>query len=121
MKEIKEERFTKKEDIGFHPAPLTQTPPPAAPDTRTNVRSFVHISEPVVGYSVIVPQERRKTRQSFDIFEDQYEALKKIQIAELEKTGERSGQTLGGMMQEALDAFIRERARKLGNVSIVRE
>jgi hypothetical protein len=67
-----------------------------------------------------VPLSRRKTRQSFDIFEDQYDALKKIQLAEADQTGHPHGRKLGEMVQEALDAFIKERAKKLGTIAIKR-
>ena len=92
MKEVREERFTKREDVGFNPAPTPEPPqatPPqsggtANPAERTNERTVAVRHEEVraAAYIVTLPLTRRKTRQSFDIFEDQHDALKKIQLAE---------------------------------------
>jgi hypothetical protein len=68
-------------------------------------------------FSIEIPHSRRKTRQSFDIFEDQYDALKKIQIAEHKQSGEKA-QKLGEMVQEALDIYIREKAKRLSNITV---
>jgi hypothetical protein len=70
---------------------------------------------------VRIPAERRKTRHPFDIFEDQLEGLRKIQLAERESSRPRRGKTLGEMAQEALDRFIAEKAKKLPNVAIRHE
>ena len=129
MKEVREGRFIKKEDVGFNPTPLINAPPmtssgevklPVRSNERTEVtneRTFVASS---TAYVVTIPLARRKTRQSFDIFEDQYEALKKLQLAEADQA-EHQHRKMGEMVQEALDAFIKERARKLGTVSIRKE
>lgn len=77
--------------------------------------------EATTAYVITIPTTRRKTRQSFDIFEDQYDALRKLQIAEAEQAERPHGRKLGDMVQEALDAFIKERAKKLGTISIRRE
>lgn len=128
MKEVREERFTKREDVGFNPAPIPETPPAPVPpaeqgvgaNERTNaVRVPVRESAPT--YVVTIPVARRKTRQSFDIFEDQYDALKKLQLAEADQAGSTHGRKMGDMVQEALDAFIREKAKKLGTISIRRQ
>jgi hypothetical protein len=111
MKEVKEGRFTKKgEEMSFKPVPVS-----------TNERPTVLAEKPVKvpsPYTIRVPKVRRKTRQSFDIFEDQYEALKKLQVAEMESEG-RGGKKLGTMVQEALDNFIHSRAKKFGGIAIV--
>jgi hypothetical protein len=126
MKEIREERFMKREDVGFNPAPIPEAPPATAPEelVRTNERTNgvrVPVLEGAPTYVVSIPAARRKTRQSFDIFEDQYDALKKLQLAEADQAGSTHGRKMGDMVQEALDAFIREKARKLGTITIRRQ
>jgi hypothetical protein len=124
MKEVREDRFTKREDVGFNPTPIPE-PRDAqrsgeVSHERTNERATA-AAEIATAYVVTVPLSRRKTRQSFDIFEDQYDALKKIQLAEADHAGHSHGRKLGEMVQEALDAFIKERAKKLGTIAIKRE
>lgn len=129
MKEIKEERFKKRENIDLDPVQIPKNPVKnIAPkpktgegNERSNERTFERRSGHSSEYAVVVPTERRKTRQSFDIFEDQYEALKKLQLAEADKQGGRPRQKLGEMVQEALDIFIKDKARKLGNIEILRD
>jgi hypothetical protein len=130
MKEVKEDRFKKTENMGFNPVPVPNNPSQKSDSSkgdspsRTNVRSFEkhNVSfAPDSNYTITIPKERRKSRQSFDIFDDQYDALKKLQVCEANKKGERTGPKLGAMVQEALDAFIREKAKKLGNVDVVNE
>lgn len=69
---------------------------------------------------MVIPATRRKTRQSFDIFEDQYDALKKLQLAEADQSAHSHGRKMGDMVQEALDAFIQAKAKTLGTISIQR-
>jgi hypothetical protein len=132
MREIKEERFKKIEDVGFNPKPLPEPPQkkegvPAAPavaDQRTFERTEPQSKTEALAstaYFIQIPKIRRKTRQSFDIFEDQYDALKKIQLAEAEMLHSKTPQKLGDMTQEALTHFIEEKARKLKNIKIVKE
>jgi hypothetical protein len=115
MKPIDEARFQKKPDtIAFHPAPVPTQPLPDSErmDERSDERTSTRYA-----FFIEVPPSRRKTRQSFDIFEDQYDALKKIQIAEHEQSGAKT-QKLGEMVQEALDMYIREKAKKLSNITV---
>jgi hypothetical protein len=95
MREIKEERFKKIEDVGFNPKPLPEPPQkregvqpaPVVADQRTFERTEPPSKMEALSstaYIIHIPKIRRKTRQSFDIFEDQYDALKKIQLAEAE-------------------------------------
>jgi hypothetical protein len=132
MREIKEERFKKIEDVGFNPKPLPEPSQkkegvPAAPavaDGRTFERTESQSKTESVSstaYIIQIPKMRRKTRQSFDIFEDQYDALKKIQLAEAEMLHSKTPQKLGDMTQEALTHYIEEKARKLKNIKIVKE
>jgi hypothetical protein len=134
MREIKEDRFKKKEEIEFHPVALPEPPAPSAvgispvvrssvtepPFERTNERPH---TEPrgATAYKITIPRKRRKTRQSFDIFEDQYDALKKLQLAEGERTQSKTNRKLGELVQEALDRFILDKTERLGNISVVRE
>jgi hypothetical protein len=123
MKEVREERFTKREDVGFNPPPIPETPPHSGGGgERTNERPTpVRVrEETATAYVITIPPTRRKTRQSFDIFEDQYDALKKLQLAEADQAEYQHGRKMGEMVQEALDAFIREKAKKLGTMSIKR-
>lgn len=112
MKEINNKPFgKKKEQIAFSPSPVPNRPEPSKTNERSNVR-------PQAGYVVTVPSERRKTRQSFDIYEDQYDALKKLQLAVREH---RRGKVpkLGEMVQEAIDQYVREQAKRLPNITVV--
>jgi hypothetical protein len=131
MKEVREERFTKKEDVGFNPTPIPKAPALQGREgesgersnERTNAVRVPEARSTDTAYIVAIPSTRRKTRQSFDIFEDQYDALKKLQLAEADQAEDKHGRNrkLGDMVQEALDAFIKEKARKLGTISIRRE
>jgi hypothetical protein len=131
MKHVDETRFQKKkpESIAFQgkvlpePAPLPEAPVPEDA-VRTNGRTDERTqtaSDDLPVYVVRIPAERRKTRHPFDIFEDQLESLRKIQLAERESSRPRKGKTLGEMAQEALDRFIAEKAKKLPNVDLRHE
>jgi hypothetical protein len=132
MKEIDENRFQKKtpESIAFQGAKLPETPPPPPihePERaeRTNGRTDAHhpfpTPESVASYVVRVPTERRKTRHPFDIYEDQLDALCKMQLAEREEAGQKSSKTLGEMAQEALDRYIADKTKKLPSMKLIRE
>lgn len=132
MKEIDEARFQKrkKDDINFNAPPIVESPPEQdekppiikgfsgqrRPSVRTNVRAEQGSAGDT--YVITIPEERRKIRHAFDICEDQLDSLKKIQMAERGERGAKASQKLGEMVQEAIDALIREKARKLHNVSI---
>ena len=118
MKSIDEARFQKKPDaIAFHPAPVPTQPLPDSERTFERADTQQHEKWASHAFSIEVPHNRRKTRQSFDIFEDQYDALKKLQIAEHEYSGKKA-QKLGEMVQDALDIYIREKANKLSNITV---
>jgi hypothetical protein len=53
-----------------------------------------------------VPKVKRpiRQRQPFDIYEDQYQALKKIATAEREF---ENGRSMGQMVREAIDAYLK--------------
>jgi hypothetical protein len=131
MKNVDETRFQKKksESIAFQGKVLPESaPPPQAPassgSVRPNGRTDEHsptASADLPAYVVRIPADRRKTRHPFDIFEDQLEGLRKIQLAERENSKPRKGKTLGEMTQEALDHFIAEKAKRLSNVDLRHE
>ena len=127
MKEVREERFTKREDVGFNPPPIPETPAPPSDgeggeraNERTNATPVREERSTATAYVITIPPKRRKTRQSFDIFQDQYDALKKLQLAEADQAEDKHSRKMGEIMQEALDAFIKEKAKKLGTISIRR-
>ena len=124
MKPIDEARFQKKPDaIAFSPAPVPTQPLPDSERTSERSNERTDVQQPERGavasyaFAIEVPHNRRKTRQSFDIFEDQYDALKKLQIAEHEHSGKKA-QKLGEMVQDALDIYIREKMRRLSNITV---
>ena len=125
MKPIDEARFQKKkpDEIAFSPAPVPTQPLPDIERTsersngRTDVQQHKKQARASYAFSIEVPHSRRKTRQSFDIFEDQYDALKKLQIAEHEHSGKKA-QKLGEMVEDALDIYIREKTKKLSNITV---
>lgn len=71
-------------------------------------------------YTVVIPADRVKTRHSYDVFEDQKEALEKIQMA-LKYSGQKKKPVLGEMVQEAIDLYIQQQAKKLNNLKIIKE
>lgn len=96
------------------------------PSVRTSERPDENKPAPVAKnegpntYTIEIPQQRRKIRHPFDIFEDQLEALKKIQVAEHEEAGSKE-RPLGDMAREALDDFIKGKAKKQANIEILYE
>ena len=150
MKKVNIKRFQQKnpEDISFQgssipkKAPKTAvSSPPSAEDTkngrtdetisgRTNERTVKNNSplekktddERFSGnfYTVEVPLERSKIRHSFDIFEDQKTSLSKIQMAIMD-SGQKKKPVLGDMIQEAVDLYIQQQAKKLNNLKIIKE
>ena len=71
-------------------------------------------------YTIEIPADRAKIRHSFDIFEDQKNALEKLQMA-LKDSGQKKKPVLGDMAQEAFDLYIKEKSKKLNNLKIIRE
>jgi hypothetical protein len=55
----------------------------------------------------VATNERIKIRHTFDIFQDQLQALSEIQTARFRQTGRKP--RIGDLAQEALDAYIKER------------
>ena len=50
------------------------------------------------------PKRPIRQRQPFDIYEDQYQALKKIATAE---RGFENGRSMGQMVREAIDEYLK--------------
>jgi len=135
MKKVKTERFQvkKPEKISFQPDSLDKKSPTPKPKSvkpikkkteqtkeetsvQTNGRTDEQINERSV-YLIKIPIERRKIRNSFDIFEDQMSALNKIQLAEIESGGKKKP-ALGDMIQKALDNYIKEKVEQEENIKI---
>jgi hypothetical protein len=109
-----------KKDDSPTPPPVKQkeeAPPihTARKDTKTSVKATNHqavpqgVPPPVPGtvppIQPLIPKIRRamKQRQPFDIFEDQYEKLKRI--AETEKEFE-NGRSMSKMVRDAIDEYL---------------
>src|SRR3989344_6627387 len=140
MKDVKPDRFQKlkPEEIAFRGAPIPEKPLISSEnqgkertDVRTNERTKqstnvrtkpAKVPGPQTGdvYTIEIPIERKKTRHSFDIFEDQKTALSKIQMAATE-AGNKKKPVLGEMIQEAVDDYIAHKARQSPNLKVVRE
>jgi len=144
MKKVNIKRFQQKnpEDISFQGSSIPEKAPktavsasPSAEDIkneRTNERTFKKdsslVAEPTnnsaviseTSYTVVVPADRVKTRHSYDVFEDQKEALEKIQMA-LKDSGQKKKPVLGEMVQGAIDLYIQQQAKKLNNLKIIKE
>jgi len=73
-------------------------PPTVLPFARPNERTDVQPNRR--------SDERTITRQSFDIYRDQYVALSQIQAARLTATGHKP--KMGELVRAALDAYIRK-------------
>ena len=149
MKKVNTQRFQEKkpENISFQASPLLEKPTttvkntpvqtekerPSEPSSeRTNERT-VNKNKPVATekadsgdvasgnfYTIEIPADRAKIRHSFDIFEDQKNALEKLQMA-LKDSGQKKKPVLGDMAQEAFDLYIKEKSKKLNNLKIIRE
>jgi hypothetical protein len=125
MKQVNPRRFGhKEEEIDFDAEPITHkrqtgdsvqktaAEPPKRPQEDV-VRQMVH--------HIAIPQKRVRIRHAFDIFEDQLEALKKIQSAHRDTHGHTGIPSLSDMTREAFDAFIRERIKGMKNIDILHD
>lgn len=123
MKQVDPSRFKKDEEIEFQGEPITNQKPSvvkqASPPLKTAERTDVR-TQPII-YRVSVPQKRIRIRHAFDIFEDELDALKKIQSAHRDTHGNAGTPSLSDMAREAFDALIRERVKGMKNIDIVHE
>jgi hypothetical protein len=125
MKQVNPRRFGRKEeDIDFDAEPITnkkQTgegiPKIASEAPKRPQEAFVRH----MVHHITIPQKRVRIRHAFDIFEDQLEALKKIQSAHRDTHGTTGTPSLSDMTREAFDAFIRERTKGMKNIAISKE
>jgi hypothetical protein len=94
-----------------------------ANDTQSQAKAPASVDKPAQGVPPGVPQPvprgvppsvrlipkkaRRpiRQRQPFDIYEDQYQVLKKIAAAE---KGFENGRSMGQMVRDAIDAYLRD-------------
>lgn len=136
MRKVEPKRFLKKqpEEFEFQGESIPDSPPPkseeskevvppsARPDGRTSPKEpQVEPREPGNAYIITIPEERRKVRHPFDIYDDQLEAMKKLQIAIREVSGSKAVPTLGDMARAALDVYVEQLAAKAPNVRLTRE
>jgi hypothetical protein len=132
MKKVNAQRFQKPEDISFKPMPMPENPPAKAataikadkpkiirPNDRSDGRTDETTERPANSntYLLEIPPVRVKIRHSFDIFADQKASLDKIQFA-IADTG-KGKPALGDMIQEAIDLYIKEKAKKSGNIKLI--
>ena len=91
------------------PQPQGTRPPaqPVPPGGRGTVPP--HVPQGVPPAVTLVPKVRRpiRQRQPFDIYQDQYERLKKIADAEKDFV---NGRGMSQMVREALDQYLRDHA-----------
>jgi len=82
-----------------------------ANDTQSQAKAPASADKPAQGVppSVrLIPKKTRRPirqRQPFDIYEDQYQVLKKIAVAE---KGFENGRSMGQMVRDAIDAYLRD-------------
>lgn len=98
----------------------TETKKDIKVNERTNERSDEKIDTDNSAYAITIPQNRRKIRHSFDIFEDQKNTLEKLQLAIAGKTNNKKP-SLGDLIQEAIDLFAKQKSKELKNISIKKE
>jgi hypothetical protein len=125
MKQVNPRRFGRKdEDIDFDAEPITHkkqtgdgVPKIASEAPKRPQEAFVRHTV----HHITIPKKRVRIRHAFDIFEDQLEALKKIQSAHRDTHGATGTPSLSDMTREAFDAFIRERTKGMKNIAISKE
>jgi hypothetical protein len=125
MKQVNPHRFGhKEEEIDFDAEPITNKRQPGESVSRTSAEPPKRPQEDVVRpmvHHISIPQKRVRIRHAFDIFEDQLEALKKIQSAHRDKHGNTGTPSLSDMTREAFDAFIKERIKGMKNIDILHD
>ena len=124
MKKVDPSRFKKPEEIAFEAEPIvnrqnvpaikpTVVPPQAGERTPVRTQPTIH--------RISIPQKRVRIRHAFEIYEDQLDALKKIQTAHRDIHGNAGTPSLSDMVREAFDADIKERVKGMKNVAISHE
>jgi hypothetical protein len=124
MKQVNPRRFGhKEEEIDFDAEPITnkkqsQGVPKIASEAPKRLQDA---SERPTVHHITIPQKRVRIRHAFDIFEDQLDALKKIQSAHRDNHDTTGTPSLSDMTREAFDAFIRDRVKGLKNIDILHD
>jgi hypothetical protein len=123
MKQVNPRRFGhKEEEIDFHAEPITnkrQTGEGVPKIVSEAPKRPQDASQRPMVHHITIPQKRVRIRHAFDIFEDQLDALKKIQSAHRDTHGNTGTPSLSDMTREAFDAFIRDRIKGLKNIDIL--
>jgi hypothetical protein len=70
---------------------------------------------------VVIPKNRRKIRHPFDIYEDQLEVLKRLQLAAQDEAGSKAVPTLGDMARQALDQYLPKEVQRSGKINLIWE
>lgn len=86
-------------------------------NVRTSGRTNQPSNEPSVPvHRIAIPATRHKVRWAFDIFQDQKKALDTLQFAAVENGDKKP--TVAVMVQQALDAYIKQQSKRLDNVEV---
>jgi hypothetical protein len=122
MKQVNPRRFGRKEEeIDFDAEPITnkrQTGESVPKIVSEASKRLQNASLRPTVHHITIPQKRVRIRHAFDIFEDQLDALKKIQAAHRDNHGTTGTPSLSDMTREAFDAFIRDRVKGLKNIDM---
>jgi hypothetical protein len=122
MKQVNPRRFGRKEEeIDFDAEPITnkrQTGESVPKIVSEASKRLQNASLRPTVHHITIPQKRVRIRHAFDIFEDQLDALKKIQVAHRDNHGTTGTPSLSDMTREAFDAFIRDRVKGLKNIDM---
>lgn len=126
MKDIIPSRFLRNkrpEELDFKGQDIPDSPTAEAPEQPEGVRPSGR-SDNSVGstrYNVVIPKARRKIRHPFDIYEDQLEVLKRLQLAAQDEVGSKAMPTLGDMAQQALDQYLRKEVQRSDKINLTWE
>ena len=95
----------------------TEQPSEHRSSVRTSGRTQQSENDPGLPvHRITVPVTRQKVRWAFDIFHDQKTALDTLQFAAVEHGNKKP--TVASMVQEALDAYIKQQVKRLDNVEV---
>ena len=90
-------------DSPFFSRPVTQPSPKSEADARPPVRTPDRVTSRTPERPTARPGERKVIRHSFNIYQDQYEALKRM-VARKALQGEQT--TLADLLRDAIDTFL---------------
>ena len=96
--------------IGKPPQKKPSAPPPPVAEEKPEVPASHPVPERVNARTPVRPNGKRIiTRNSFEIYEDQMDALRKLSLAE--KMEGKLG-SMSQMVREAIDAYLKEKSSK---------